>query len=121
MSTLGEKTKYREQRDKDRRLEMKDMVKYLQNAIKNYEKIIESLKEDVEIFREKGLNVGDFAFHKEYGKCMINDIRLIMSKVEKGFKVEIYSPIHGVNNVAYADLVKPGPGVEVLFEERKAE
>ena len=114
--------KHREQREQAKKLAKKDMVKFMKNIIKREERLIDLAKKDLQMFEKKGLSGGDFAFHREYGKCLILNIEF--TKMERavfdGIEATI-SSIQGEQRASYQDLIKPGPGLEVLFEESKAE
>lgn len=110
----------RQERTKRDRMAKKDMRKYLEKVKARYEEFILRVEKDLELFDSKGLNVGDFAFHKDYGNCLIIDInQRVGRRLENLAEWDaLVQSIHGEAKVDYSELLTPTAATKVLFDEK---
>lgn len=113
-------TERRAERNRVRKEAKKDMVGLIEHHLKMHEKMKKNMESDLKLFKSKNLSVGDFSYHKSYGKCLITDLRRSAKMLDQENNIRWIAEIatvHGNHDVDYTELVKPGPALEVLFEE----
>jgi hypothetical protein len=111
-------SRFRERREEIKK-KKKNMPEYIQGLVKKHKKFVKELSEDKTMFENKGLSLGDFAYHHKFGNCVICDIKAITQnndEMEDAIWMATIACTEGEQKVEYESLLKPNKATEVLYK-----